>query len=243
MDMFHDYRTMLEEALAAYGVKGIAARLGVHHKNVALWLKGQFPRAEVLFGLAKLAGWRLVKTGVNADNHLEASDFVKTGDGTFAKKIDLRDYEIIPLVKHPDMLSTDNYVIPDNCILRYDFIHKSTPTLAECSSHLVAVKVEEIAIGTLLEQQDVVIIDRGDREVENGRIYLVRTPEKKTEDGELVPPKTFLRRVIRDGDRFTFYSSTHNLPPIICHLRDYGGDMNNAILGRAVRIRGDLRNL
>ena len=101
MDMLHDYRTMLDEALATYGVKGIAAHLGVHHKNVALWLKGQFPRAEVLFGLAKLAGWRLVKTGVNADNHLEAEDFVQVDDALLARKVNLSDYEAIPLIDSP----------------------------------------------------------------------------------------------------------------------------------------------
>lgn len=228
------YRTMLGEAVEMFGMVGLQNIVGVDRRNIKKWVDdNSFPRADSLAKLADETGWSLVKTGVNADNHLEAADFVKTDEGTYARKIDLRDFEIIPLVKHPDMLSTDNYVIPDNCIQRCDFIHKSTPILAECSPHLVAVKVEEVAIGTLLEQQDVILIDRGDREVENGRIFLVRTPEGKT----------FLRRVIRDGERLTFYSSTHNLDPIICHLRDYGGDINKAILGRAVRIEGDLRNL
>lgn len=234
MKLFNDqFGTMLDEALSLFGAKGLAERLEVNYRNLQNWSSEQLPQGKVLARLADLMGWSLVKTGVNADARLQAADFVKTQEGTYARKIDLRDYEIVPLVKHPDLLSTDSYIIPDNCIQRYDFIHKSTPTLSQCSPHLVAVKVEEVAIGTLLEQQDVILIDRGDCEVENGKIFLVRTPEGKT----------FLRRVIRDGESFTFYSSTHNLDPIICHLRAYGGEIHKAILGRAVRIEGDLRNL
>ena len=62
---------------------------------------------------------------------------------------------------------------------------------------------------------------------------LVRTPEGKT----------MLRRVARDGERLTFYTTTHNLPPVIVHLDEYGGDIAKAVLGRGVRILGDLRSL
>ena len=44
-----------------------------------------------------------------------------------------------------------------------------------------------------------------------------------------------------DGQRFTFYSETHNVPSQSYALWEYEGD--TVILGRGVWFRGDLRNL
>jgi hypothetical protein len=42
----------------------------------------------------------------------------------------------------------------------------------------------------------------------------------------------------------TFYAASHNVSPMMYSIaNDYGGDIGKAILGRGVRIRGDLRNL
>lgn len=230
------YRTMIEEAAGTFTMTQLQEIVGVDRRNVRKWVDGSgFPRADSLAKLADAMGYRLVKTGLNSDDHIEAEGFVKTEHG-YAREIDLAEYEIVPLVKDPNLLSSDDYVLPDSNIRHYTLVHKSTPTLNQCSPNLIAVKVTEVAIGTLLEKSDVVIIDRGDTEIENGRIYLVRTPEPES--------RTMLRRVILDASgHLTFYAQSHNVEPCTFHLDRYGGAIKKAILGRGVRIRGDLRNL
>lgn len=229
------YRTMIEEAAGTFTMTQLQEIVGVDRRNVRKWVDGSgFPRADSLAKLADAMGYRLVKTGLDSNDRIQAENFVKTKDGTYAREIDLADFEIVPLVKDPDLLSTDDYLLPDGNIRHYALVHKSTPTLNECSPNLIAVKVTEKAIGTLLEKSDVVIIDREDTEIENGRIYLVRTPEGQT----------MLRRVAIDPSGvLIFHSQNHNVTPLAFPLSAYGGDIKKAILGRGVRFRGDLRKL
>ena len=232
------YRTMLSEAVEMFGMVGLQNIVGVDRRNIKKWVDGEgFPRADSLAKLADAMGWRLVKTGVNADNHLEAEDFVQVDDSVLARTVNLSDYEAIPLIDSPDVLTESGH-IPDGHIAHYGLIHKSTPFLQGCSPHLVAVAVLESSIGTMIEKSDTVIFDLNDRELEEGRVYLVRTPKR-------YGGKTMIRRVMvsgeGEGQRFTFYSETHNVPSQSYALWEYEGD--TVILGRGVWFRGDLRNL
>lgn len=233
------YKTMLEEAVELFGMGQLQDLVGVNRRNIKIWRDGNgFPRADSLASLADAMGWRLVKAGVNADSHLEAVDFVRVDDERLAQKVNLSDYEAIPMVDDPDVLS-DGY-IPDGHIAHYGLVHKSTPFLQGCSPHLVAVAVLESSIGTMIEKSDTVIFDLNDREIENGRVYLVRTPES-------YGGKTMIRRVMVAGEnearRFTFYSENHDVPVQSYALWEYKNDISKIILGRGVWFRGDLRNL
>ena len=236
MTFVNAFRTAVRESLDLYGAQSLAQQVGVNYRTLQKWAEpdSQAPRADLLGRVLDLAGWKLVKVGVNTDAHLEAQDLVNI-DGTLAKKIDISEYEAVPLVKDPNIIRDDNH-LPASSVLHYSLIHKSTRTLGECSPNLIAVSVAEMAIGTLLEEYDIVIVDLNDKKVVNGRIYLVRTP-----NGD-----TCLRRVCTNEEEtmLTFYATSHNVSPMMYSIaNDYGGDISKAILGRGVRIRGDLRDL
>lgn len=234
MSFSNAYRQVVQEALDLYGAATVAEKTGINARNLKKWIDGtQSPRADLLGRVIDLMGWKLYRAGVNSDAHLEAEDFVIM-NGTIASKVDLSQYEAVPLVKDPNIIRDDNH-IPDSSVAHYALIHKTTRTLSECSPNLVAVSVAETAVGTLLEEYDVVIVDLNDKEIKQGRIYLVRTPKGDTR----------LRRVcVNEGhSMITFYAKGHNVQPEMYSADDYGGDLSRAIVGRGVRIRGDLRSL
>lgn len=236
MTFVDTFRTAVRESIDLYGAQSLAQQVGVNYRTLQKWAEpgSQAPRADLLGRVLDLAGWKLVKSGVNSDAHLEAQDFIII-DGMIAKKIDITQYEAVPLVKDPNIIRDDNH-IPETSVAHYAIIHKTILERQGCSKNLVAVSVAETAVGTLLEQYDIVLVDLEDKEIEQGRIYLVRFPEGDT----------CLRRVAinREHTMLTFYANSHNVDPEMYSIIDhYGGDIGKAILGRGIRIRGDLRNL
>jgi hypothetical protein len=235
MSFSDSYRTVVQEAIDLYGAATVAEKTGINSRNLKKWVDGtQAPRADLLGRVIDLMDWKLVKAGVNTDARLEAQDFV-IANGTIASKVDLSQYEAVPLVKDPNIIRDDNH-IPDSSVQHYALIHKSTRTLDECSPNLVAVSVAETAVGTLLEEYAVVIVDLNDNQIEQGRIYLVRNPKGDT----------YLRRVCVNEEQtmITFYAVSHNVMPEMYSINDdFGGEISRAIVGRGVRIRSDLRKL
>lgn len=231
---------LLQEAFDKHGYVGIQNETGIRRQNFQKWLNGeQVPRSDLLGKVVDLMGYRLVKVGVDADNHLQADNFIAQDDGSFSRKIDLSQYEVVPVVKNPDALSSspEESHIPDKYIQYPAIIHKSATVLDENSPNLVGVVVDGEKLGAPVEKSDSLFFDREDREIENGRVYLVRTP-----DGQ-----TLIRRVIaseKDGDiHLTFYAENTAFEPLAFTLKEYDGDITKAILGRGVWFRGNLRDI
>lgn len=231
---------LLQEAFDKFGYSGIQSETGIRRQNFQKWLSGeQYPSSKLLGKVADLMGYRLVKIGVDADQRMTAKNFVRQDDGSFARKIDLSQYEVVPVVKDPDTLpsSPEESHIPDKDIQYPAIIHKSATVLDENSPNIIGVMVDGEKMGTPIEKSDSLFFDREDREIENGRVYLVRTP-----DGQ-----TLIRRVIaseKDGDlHLTFYAENPSVEPLAFTLKEYDGDINKAILGRGAWFRGNLREI
>ena len=231
---------LLQEAFDKFGYVGIQKEIGIRRQNFQKWLNGeQSPRSDLLGKVADLMGYRLVKVGIDSDNRLQADNFIAQDDGNFSRKIDLSQYEVVPVVKNPDALSAipGESHIADKDIQYPAIIHKSATVLDENSPNLIGVVVDGKKMGAPVEKSDSLFFDREDREIENGRVYLVRTP-----DGQ-----TLIRRVIaseKDGDiHLTFYAENSAFEPLAFSLSEYDGDISKAILGRGVWFRGNLREI
>ena len=129
---------LLQDAFDKFGYSGIQSETGIRRQNFQKWLSGeQYPSSKLLGKVADLMGYRLVKIGVDADQRMTAKNFVRQDDGSFARKIDLSQYEVVPVVKDPDTLpsSPEESHIPDKDIQYPAIIHKSASVLDEISEY------------------------------------------------------------------------------------------------------------
>lgn len=230
MNFYDTVMNIVREAADRYGVAGLSQLIDVDRRVIANWLNGKAkgPSLDRIARACDLMGYMPTSTAVNVGEPIDF-DMVYHPNGLM---LDPKDYIAIPLVKDENLI--DGPVIPQSNIEHIGPAHKSAP-FVQGRTHLISIAITDDIMAPLLAKNDYVIIDLDDREIEQGRLYLVRNPDRT---------KTAVRRVFIDGDSISFYNKDHSVEPKIFSLsRNYGNDLSKAILGRVIWGRIDLRSL
>lgn len=230
MNFYDTVMTIVKEAADRYGVVGLSKLVDIDRRVLTNWLNGKAkgPSLDRIARVCDLMGYTPTSTSVNVGEPINF-DMTYRPDGIM---LDPQDYVPVPLVKDENLI--DGPVIPQSNIEHICPAHKSAP-FVQGRTHLISIAITDDIMAPLLSCDDYVIIDMDDREIEQGCLYLVRTPDRT---------ETAIRRVFIDGDAISFYNKDHSVEPRTFSLsRHYNGDLSKAILGRVVWGRIDLRNM
>jgi transcriptional regulator with XRE-family HTH domain len=230
MNFYDSVMTILREAADRHGVAGLAQLIDVDRRVIANWLNGKAkgPSLDRIARVCDLMGYTPTAMTVSVEERI-SFDMPYHPEGLM---LDPADYVPVPLVKDENLI--DGPTIPLSNIAYFGPVHKSA-AFVQGRTHLISVRITDDTLAPLLGTNDSVIVDMDDLEIEQGRLYLVRTPDRS---------QTSVRRVIIDGDAITFYDKAHTVDPRIFSLsRDYADDLSKAIIGRIIWGRTDMRNL
>lgn len=230
MNFYDTVMAILREAADHYGVVGLSKLVNVDRRVLTNWINGKAkgPSLDRIARVCDLMGYTPTLSALNVGEPIDF-DMHYRPNGLM---LDPKDYIAIPLVKDENLI--DGPVIPQSNIEHIGPAHKSA-AFVQGRTHLISIAMTDDIMAPLLVKDDYVIIDLDDREIEQGRLYLVRNPERT---------KTAVRRVFIDGDSISFYNKDHSVEPKIFSLsRQYNGDLSKAVLGRVIWGRIDLLNM
>jgi phage repressor protein C with HTH and peptisase S24 domain len=211
----------------------LAREAGVDQATISRYFnQGQGLGFETVAKLLDRFGGRLVWPDDPADTRT-AVRFVRTLVNHGAESLpapSADNYRAIPLVAE---VSAGPGRIPEERLESWVLIYAHEPSV-RLRADLVAVRVSkgERSMAPLLQPGDIVVVDRGERTPKrDGAAYLVRYPG--TGDGAIKRVRYFERN---KRAFITFYSDNFlEYPPDVFDVEaDFGGEIENAIVGRCV---------
>ena len=221
-------RTAIDEVCG--GSQREAARVcGVDPSAVNRWLNGKTsPRVEDVAPLFDAAGITLCKAGAEAGYNVTfAAPELINGEGG----VEEQKWVAVPIVKDPGRLSAG--FIPRENRAEWAIVHREFRSVKDRQDMLV-VLAEDDSMAPTISQGAAVLIDRDFEELEDGRMYLVRT------EGFAGVRRVF---VMPDGDDRLLIMSAENskYPPIVRLVKKHlGGDVRRCVLGRATWVRDEI---
>ena len=230
MNFYDTVMKILKEAADRHGVATLAQLIDVDRRVISNWLNGKAkgPSLDRIARVCDLMGYTPISTSISVGEPI-GFDMPYQPD---CLMLNPGDYVPLPLIRDANLI--DGVNIPLSNIAHFGLVHK-TATFVQDRTHLLAVSMPDDIMAPLLGFGDYAIIDMDDREIVQGSLYLVRTP-----DGT----ETSVRRVLVDGDAISFYNRDHSVEPRIFSLsRDYNDDLSKAIIGRVIWGRTDVRNM
>ena len=151
---------------------------------------------------------------------------------------DAEDYFAVPLVEE---VGAGPGIIPQGALLSWLLVWRWQKSIANRSNNLIAVRLDKGAdsMVPLLYPEDIVLIDRNERQVEgNGRMWLVLDPFDGS--GKIKRVATKILPEAKDT-RITYYSDNPEYPPESYSLRnDFFDDWNRCIAGRVIWAWSDM---
>lgn len=232
----------LREKLSATGLKQlqIAKQTGIQQASLSRFMNGT---QETLNGDAviKLIEWLGGSISFASQNGDVAKDvcFVNThivDAEYYREKPVAEDYAAAPLVGE---VGAGPGYLPQETIKSWVLVYKHQPAIRH-RRNLIAVEIgkSSISMQPTLNPEDIVLVDRDDKEVQDGHIMLVLDPDDRSGMVKRVSMKK-----IKNDIQLTFYSDNAILfPPSVYSLNeDFEGDWNKAIVGRVIWAWADMR--
>lgn len=199
-------------------------------------LQGKNTSAEEFMRWLDHLGWRLTPPGDLSDTSRPVQ-FVKllpsSGTGHLPAP-DADKYRAIPLVQGE--VAAGEGLLPEEGLESWVLIYMNDPAVSQ-RSNLIAVRVgkKQNSMLPLIWPGDMLLVDREDKVVQEGRIYLVRDPE---EGAAIKRVKVFERK---GKMSVTFYSeNVPEHPPATYEVDQFKGGLAGAIVGRCVWQWSDL---
>ena len=231
-----EYHALIEEAVAKAGsVVALAKATGIARQTISKWLAKQSgPTATNLAKVMQYIGVHPVQVG---QEQVETVNFAAV-EWEGVEMPCPSDYKAVPVLADPNLIDGDSLLTPRNNIADWALPAANSKSVRN-RPHTIAIMVKDTSMSPLLDPGDMVYVDREDTAISPGGIYLVRHADTQA---------VCLRRVHEketDVDTILYYVADHpKVEP--CHYsvaKDFGGNRNQAILGRAVTARVDLLNL
>lgn len=235
MDIYAEFLALLDKAIEKCGnAKKLAEALDVHPNLITRWKKGE--RVPTITSIQPLLDF----LGVGfSDPTVTQSKEVCFVDARIAPAGDAlppppdEDYLAVPLVEE---VGAGPGIIPQNELISWFLVWRHQRAIQH-KRDLIAVMLGKHSTSMVptLKPQDIVLVDRQDKDVMNfkGRIMLVLDPA----DGSGKIKRVAAENQPKKKDyRITYYSdnAAENPPEVYSLMEDFEGDWNKAIVGRVV---------
>lgn len=258
--MAKDFFTTLREKIDASGmvVSHLAKEAGVQQASLSRFLSGAKKETgqKTLSGdnIAKLLSFfhgELVfpedrKPEMAQDVRLINAALAPVADGSGlaearfpAPRPHADDYLAVPLVA--DFAAGPGHIPPENV---KDWLIVSRNHMAvRVRKNILGVQLSRDALNMepTLRPGNIVLVDRDDRNVENGRMFLVREPDDNG-DASITRVAVTEAGGKEQDFRITYYGDNPAYPPRIYSLqKDFGGDWEKVVVGRVLCVWADMR--
>ncbi|WP_458400024.1 S24 family peptidase [Mailhella sp.] len=237
MDWVESVLAILDDAVAQAGSPDKLAKLvGVPRSNIQKWqARTSYPTLDKIAPVMNYMGVLTARVGSEGAGLVSFANMKFDGmDGPRAE-----DYYAVPVLRDPNLIIGSNFFTPANNTYIFT-LSSAIYHQVKGRQHMVGVFVHDRSMEPLLEPDDVVYVDRADTRVsEPGHLYLVR--DKKT--GEVCVRRVEEERGTTDTHWF-FKADSKRTPTRYFSLNDhFDGKREEAILGRVIWARVDMRNL
>ena len=237
-------KNLLEQAVGMYGsAKALAAASGVSAPNISRWRQTQrSPRVAEIAPILDLIGAEIsLKSEKVPSKEINiAGAAASPAEARFpAPRPHADDYLAVPLVS--DFAAGPGHIPPENV---KDWLIVSRNHMAvRVRKNILGVQLSRDALNMepTLRPGNIVLVDRDDRNVENGRMFLVREPD---DNGDASIKRVAVTEAGgKEQDfRITYYGDNPAYPPRIYSLqKDFGGDWENVVVGRVLCVWADMR--
>lgn len=232
--------------------RAAARALGIDSASGLLgkWLNGErVPSASKLFPILEKLGVTLKlpeSEDTAQDVRLINAALAPLADGSGlaearfpAPRPHADDYLAVPLVA--DFAAGPGHIPPENV---KDWLIVSRNHMAvRVRKNILGVQLSRDALNMepTLRPGNIVLVDRDDRNVENGRMFLVREPD---DNGDASIKRVAVTEAGgKEQDfRVTYYGDNPSCPPRIYSLqKDFGGDWEKVVVGRVLCVWADMR--
>lgn len=221
--------------------------MGYYDDSIEI-IKQAATRAGSISRLSELSGIdrRLLSRWINKTQSPRLSDFAKICDfvgvspsvaRTNECKADDSDYVSVPVVIYPEEIQGS--FIPDSNISAWCKVDKAYDSVKGHEDNLIVFQVPDDSMSPSICKGEQVLIDTSDKKIEYSRLYLVKTPSGTN---------SHIRRVAveKDDNGKDIVIFSNDNPDEICSRvfdieKFYAGDVNNAIIGRAIWLRSCIR--
>ena len=221
--------------------RALSEASGVSEANISRWLKGtRNPRIAEASPIFDILGAKIM---LSDESQTREVVFVNPRVHTDYKRLPAPiadDYRAIPLTNMEVAAGPGMAIQEEEELKSWVLIY--TQELPVDSSHLIAARVARNQKSMLpgIRPNDIVVIDRSDKNYKRPGIFLVKDPE------EGVTLKRIKYFVKRNKPMITFYSdNAEDYPPSTYELSEFGADMGAslsdlAIVGRCIWQWGNL---
>ena len=243
MDIYSEFLALLDRAIEKCGnAKKLADVLEVHPNLITRWKRGErVPTITSIQPLLDFLGVGFSAPSVEQSKDVCFVDARAVPAGEHLPSPPDEDYLAVPLV---DEVGAGPGIIPQNQLISWFLVWRHQRAIQH-KRDLIAVMIGKNSTSMLptLKPQDIVLVDRQDKDVMNftGRIMLVLDPV----DGSGKIKRVAAENQPRKRDcRITYYSdnAAENPPEVYSLIEDFEGDWNRAIVGRVVWAWSDVSN-
>ena len=222
MGIFEQALQIIDEAIKkSESIGKLALWSGVSKSSLVKWSGRKCaPRFRDMATFLDALGYKLVKT-----------------DGNYVDDSRDDDYIAVPVIDRPELLEPG--MIPLHNIRCWCHVNREYESVRGRCGDLIVIQVVGEDMAPTLPAGCQVLVDRDDRTPEYGKLFLVRHPHTRvTELRRLyINPQGTDKTIIFAND-----STTLKKPIIYSLKRDYHGDMDRVIVGRAVWLRTPIFN-
>lgn len=241
-DFFEDTIARIRQAVSEQfdgNVSRASKAWGVTGDNLHKWLRGdRIPTLEKISPILNQLGIGLCQpSGPNREIRFVNARIVPAGENALPPKAE--DYIAAPMVGE---VGAGPGYIPEDEIKGWLLVYKHQDAV-RYRRNLIAVEIGEASTSMrpTLNPRDIVLVDRDDRDASRpGHMMLVLDPL----DGSGMIKRVSVKEA-PGGDLQIIYSSDNyidNSPRVFSLRKDYGGDLEKAIVGRVVWAWADVRN-